>query len=104
MPVLDLGVADMKNMQITAVAAEIQLERDSGPEHRIVDASVRYLKIGRPDRHARHRHHQFLPVGMAEPAGISLAEQAQAVALAEEASAPLLDRGLEQTSEMQSSP
>src|SRR6185312_2123854 len=74
-PVLDLRIADMENLEMPALPAEIQFQRDRRAKHRIVGAGMRHLKVRRANRHAGHRYDQLLPVRATEAAGVPEVEQ-----------------------------
>jgi hypothetical protein len=73
--VLDLRITDVENLKMPALPAEIKLEGNRAPEYGIVNTGIWNLKVRRTDRHAGHRHDQFLPVRMAEPAGVAQVKQ-----------------------------
>ncbi len=73
--VLDLRIADVENLQMAAIPAQMQRHRHRGAEHGIVDAGVGDLEVRRADRHAGHRDDQLLLVRMAEAASLADVEQ-----------------------------
>jgi len=73
--VLDLWIADVENLQVAAVRAQVQRHRHRGPKDGILDACIRHLEVRRADGHACHRDDKLLLVRMTEAAGMADVKQ-----------------------------